>query len=249
MSAAPAYLEICVDSLAGARAALAGGADAIELCSALGVGGLTPSIGLARSVVALPRRPGVSIRAMVRPRPGGFAYDADEIALAIADGRALIEGGVDGLVFGATRGDRLDRTALETWRRAFDGAAVGLTLHRAIDLIADAEAAVDQAVALGFDRILSSGGAATAWEGRARLAAMVEAARGRCRIVAGSGIRPDDVARLVAATGTAAIHASARATPSAGEELPFGFGTASSPADQAVVRALRIELDAAAAQR
>lgn len=244
MSHSAAHLEICVDSLAGARAALAGGADAIELCSALGVGGLTPSLGLAEAVLALPRRAGVTIRAMIRPRPGGFDYDQDELAVAIADSRALIAAGIDGLVFGAIRGNSLDDTTIQTWRDALGPRSIGLTLHRAIDLLADPTAAVDDAIRLGFDQILSSGGAPTAWDGRAILARMIAVAGDRCRIIGGSGIKPDLVAPLVAETGVTAMHASARASPVPAEDA-YGFGAAAPPADEAVVGALRAALDAA----
>jgi copper homeostasis protein len=239
-----AHLEICVDSLAGARAALAGGADAIELCSALGVGGLTPSPGLTEAVLALPRRAGVTIRAMVRPRPGGFDYVHDELAVAIADGRALLAAGVDGLVFGATRNGGLDDAAIRGWRDALGPRPIGLTLHRAIDLLADPAAAVEQAIALGFDQILSSGGAPTAWDGRATVARMVAVSGARCRIIAGSGVKPDLVVPLLAETGATAIHASARAATAPAHDV-FGFGIASPPADEAVVSALRAALDAA----
>lgn len=244
MSRGAAHFEICVDSLAGARAALAGGADAIELCSALGVGGLTPSLGLTEAVLALPRRAGVTIRAMVRPRPGGFDYDHEELAVAIADSRALIAADVDGLVFGATRNERLDGATIRTWQDALGPRPIGLTLHRAIDLLADPVAAVDQAIALGFDQILTSGGAATAWDGRATVARMVAVAGDRCRIIAGSGIKPDLVAPLFGETGATALHASARAATAPDEDV-FGFGIASPPADEAVVSALRAALDAA----
>lgn len=244
MNRGVAHLEICVDSLAGARAALAGGADAIELCSALGVGGLTPSLGLTEAVLALPRRAGVTIRAMVRPRPGGFDYNRDELAVANADSRALIAAGVDGLVFGTIRDGHLDDAAIRTWRDALGPRPIGLTLHRAIDLLDDSAAAVEQAIALGFDQILTSGGAATAWDGRANVARMVAIAGNRCLIIAGSGVKPDLVAPLVAETGATALHASARAGH-APTEYTFGFGTASPPANEAVVSALRAALDAA----
>jgi copper homeostasis protein len=239
------YLEICVDTLASARAAIAGGADAIELCSALELGGLTPSAGLTRAVVAI-AGPGVAVRAMVRPRAGGFAYDEDEIETAIAEGQALLDAGVDGLVFGAVRDGRLDRAAIEALRAGLGQRGCGLTLHRAIDATEDPVAGVEEAIALGFDQVLSSGGSVRAWDGRDTLARMVRVAGGRCRIVAGSGVRPELVADLVAATGSAAIHASARGREAAASPDPFGFGVASPPADEAVVRALRSAVEAAA---
>jgi copper homeostasis protein len=246
MSAGAGFLEICVDSVGGARAAIAGGADAIELCSALELGGLTPSAGLTRAVVAMARPAGVAVRAMVRPRAGGFAYDRDEIATAIEEAGALLAQGVEGLVFGATRGGRLDRATIAAWRDGIGDRASGLTLHRAIDLTEDPIASVEEAIALGFDQVLSSGGAASAWDGRETIARMVAAADGRCRIVAGAGVRPEQVGALAAAIGSRAIHASARSgEPAAGPDT-FGFGTGAVPADEQVVRALRRAVDASA---
>lgn len=237
------FLEICVDSLAGARAAIAGGADQIELCAALAVGGLTPSAGLAEAVVALARPAQVRVRAMVRPQAGGFDLDADTLDVAMAEARALVALGCDGLVFGATRAGEVDGAAVRAWRDAI-GPVVGLTFHRAVDTLADPVAAVERIVALGFDQILTSGGVTSAPAGAATIAAMTRRAAGRCRIVAGAGVRPGNVATLVAAAGTRAIHASARAEGSSPPVTdPFGFGAATPPADAATVRALRRAVD------
>lgn len=200
-------VEICVADEAGAVAAIAGGADRIELCAALEAGGLTPSLALLGRVLARARPAGVEVHAMVRPRAGDFVYDADELALAIAEGQALVGAGADGLVFGACRGAWLDEAALADFADAHAGTR--LTLHRAIDLVADPVAAVGTAIALRYERILSSGGAATADQGADTLRRMVERAAGRCRIAAGSGVRADNVAGLIARTGVDHVHGSA----------------------------------------
>ena len=202
-------LEICVEDVDGAQAAVAGGADRIELCAALAVGGLTSSLPLAAAVLRIARPAGVSVHAMVRPRDGDFAYDAATLDLALGEGEALLAAGCDGLVFGACAGGQLDQETLKRWTRQFGGRSVELTLHRAIDLVRDLPEAVEQAVALGFDRILSSGSAIAALEGAATLRAMVERAAGRCRIAAGAGVRAGNVAALIAATGVDEVHASA----------------------------------------
>lgn len=244
MSARGGFLEICVDSVAGARAAIAGGADAIELCSALELGGLTPSAGLTRAVIAMARPAGVAVRAMMRPRAGGFAYDRDEITTAIEEARALLDDGVDGLAFGAVRNGRLDRAAIEAWRDGIDDPTAKMTLHRAIDVTEDPIASVKEAIALGFDQVLTSGGAASAGEGRETIARMVAAVDGRCRIVAGAGVRPEQVGDLIATIGCRAVHASARSKQVGAGPKTFGFGTGSAPADEQVVRALRRAIDA-----
>ncbi len=239
-------LEICVEDMAGVAAAIAGGADRIELCSALMVGGLTPSTALADAALELASAAGVMVHAMIRPRGGDFTYDEAELALAVAEARSLIGQGVDGLVFGAVRDGCLDEPALERLVEMVraDNAAVRLTLHRAVDVIDDPVAAVDIAVRLGFDRILTSGGAIGAPEGAATIARMVEHADGRCRIMGGAGVRPDTAAAVLAA-GVHDLHGSASRV---GATLPaklfaLGFGPVPRPTDADTVRALRQIID------
>ncbi|MBI0473831.1 hypothetical protein D9601_00440 [Sphingomonas sp. MA1305] len=221
-------LEICVDSVAGARAAIAGGADRIELCAALALGGLTPSQGLVAAVLAIAGPARIPVHAMVRPRPGDFAYDADMLALASAEAAALRKQGVEGLVFGAARDGMLDVAALRAW---VDGLArpeapPALTLHRVVDLLDDPAAAVEPAIAMGFSRILTSGGAPSAPAGAATIARMVARADGRCSIMAGAGVQADNVAALIAATGIREVHGSAsgagRPEDEASSKLGFG---------------------------
>ena len=230
-------LEICVDNPAGLEAAVAGGADRIELCSALELGGLTPSAGLLDMAV----RTGCPTHMMIRPRAGGFVIEEDEAALMVEEIRLAIARGANGIVIGALGADgALDRDRLARFRDATRDAAI--VLHRAIDLVPDPVAAVREAVALGYDKILSSGGARTAVEGAATLAAMVDAAGDRLSVIAGSGVTPENVARLVAATGVREIHGSASrrgAEPDAAT-LRLGFATeARRETDETIVAALR----------
>jgi len=236
-------LEVCVESAAGAVAAIAGGCDRIELCSALALGGLTPSAGLVAAVLALASPAGVPVRAMVRPRPGGFAYDDDDLALAIAEARALAAAGVQGLVFGATAGGALDRATIGRWIAALGPDRPGLTLHRAIDVVDDPVAAVDAAVALGFDHILTSGGATSAGEGAPVIARMVARAAGRCTIMAGAGVGPGNAAVLIAATGVSALHGSASVPNTLIENDRLGFGPLPRITSAATVAALRRAID------
>lgn len=243
-------LEICIDSVAGCDAAIAGGADRIELCGALSVGGLSPSPGLTTLVVARALAAGVAVHAMVRPRAGDFAYTADEVATAIADGCAAIDAGVDGLVFGAVRNGAIDEAAT---RRFVDAVRarrgdIDLTLHRAVDLLPDPVAAIEPAVAFGFARILTSGGATRAVEGAATIRAMHRAAAGRIVVMPGSGVRPDNVAALLAQTGAGEVHASAGVPVAQADAdaqvAALGFaGPGLARTDEAVVRALRDAID------
>jgi len=242
-------LEICIDSVAGCDAAIAGGADRIELCGALSVGGLTPSPGLAALVVERARAAGVPVHAMVRPRAGDFAYDAGEVETAIADARALVAAGVDGLVFGAVRDGVLDVAVTTRWLDTVRTLrpAIDLTLHRAVDLLVDPVAAVEPAVEWGFRRILTSGGATRAADGAEVIDAMRERAAGRIVVMPGSGVRPENIATLLARTGAAEVHASASA-PIAQDDPrvnALGFtGPGLARTDEAVVRALRAAINA-----
>ncbi len=236
MSDAKVLVEICVDDAAGVDAARQGGADRIELCSALAIGGLTPSAALVAHAVAS----GLPVHAMVRPRQGDFVCDPLTLTLMIDEIARLRAQDVAGVVLGATQADGTpDREALSRLR----GAAAGIQIvyHRAIDLAPDPVAAVETLAALGYDQILSSGGAATAPEGAAVLAAMVSTSRGRLAIIAGSGVRPDNAAALVASTGVAAIHGSAAAALPWQDARLTRLGFAIGPrrmTDAATVRAL-----------
>ena len=194
-------LEICVDDARGLAAAIAGGADRIELCSVLELGGLTPSAGL----MALAARAPVPVRAMIRPRGGDFVYGKPELETMLADIDAARLAGLAGVVLGASRPDgRLD---LETLEQLVDAAGeMDKTLHRAFDLVPDLEEAVEQAVALGFDTVLTSGRARTAPEGVADIARAQQLAQGRIAIMAGSGVNATTIDRLLDGAPVPAVH-------------------------------------------
>ncbi|ATY32138.1 copper homeostasis protein CutC [Sphingomonas psychrotolerans] len=234
-------LEICVDDPAGLQAAIAGGADRIELCGALELGGLTPSAALLEAAL----RSGCPAHMMIRPRAGGFVLEEGEAALMVEEIGLAVSRGVAGVVVGALRPDGgLDLDALARFRDAARDAAI--VLHRAIDLVPDPVAAVGQAAALGYDKILSSGGALTAVEGAATLAAMVGAAGERLSIIAGSGVTPANVARLVADTGVREVHGSASAPGPEPDAATLRLGFASGPrrrTDSRIVAQLRAALE------
>lgn len=234
-------LEICVGDPASITEAAAGGADRLELCSALELGGLTPSGALIDRAVAT----GLPVHVLIRPRAGGFVLDHSEVELVIADIRQALSRGAAGVVVGALLSNgRLDCDTMARFRDAAREAVI--VLHRAIDLSPDPIAVIEEACALGYDKVLSSGGAANALEGAAILARMVEAARGRLSIVAGGGVRPDNIAALVAATGVREVHASASrldtAPDAAAVRLGFALGTRRIT-DRAIVAGMRAHLD------
>lgn len=228
-------LEVAVTSAAGTRVARDAGADRVELCSALELGGLTPSAALVEAASAA----GLPVHVLVRCRPGDFVYDAEEIALMTAEVRSVIASGAAGVVVGAlTAAGALDGEAMRRLAGAAQGAAadagrpVTVTLHRAVDASADPVAAVVALPSLGVTRVLTSGGAATAAEGLTTLAALASAATG-VEVMAGGGVRPRDVPALVAA-GAGAVHLSAKrpAPPRRGGRwVPLGAAASSADAD------------------
>ena len=232
-------LEVCVDTAEGLTEAVAGGADRIELCAALAVGGLTPSAGL----MALAAGCGVPVVAMIRPRAGDFVWSETEIAMMETEIAAVRAAGLAGVVLGASLPDgRLDAPVLR--RLVAASARLELVLHRAIDLTPDMGAALEEAVALGFHRILTSGGETTAEAGAARIAALVARAAGRITVMPGSGVNPGNAA-LLKGLGIREIHASCSVgVPVAGRVVEMGFAPAKrrqTDADQ--VRALRKALE------
>ncbi|CAM3428857.1 copper homeostasis protein CutC [Isoptericola cucumis] len=238
-------LEIAVQDVAGARAAAAGGADRVELCAALaGTGGLTPSAGMVAAVADALRGTGVGAHVLVRSRAGGFVPAPDEVDVQVRDVRAVLEAGADGVVVGALTADgRVDAATLAALVAAADGAEV--TFHRAIDQVERPVEILETLAAAGVRRVLTSGGAARAGDGLDVLAALAD--RGRelgVEIMAGGGVRTEDVAALVAA-GVDAVHLSARRTVSA-DGGPGGGGTGGyDVTDPAAVAAARAALDAA----
>ena len=211
-------LEVCVDDALGLAEAVAGGADRLELCSALSIGGLTPSAGLMGVAAGC----GLPCYAMIRPRSGDFVYSAADVAVMKADIRAARTAGRGGVVLGASLPDgRLDAEVLADL--VAGAAGLNLTLHRAVDLCADVDEAVETAVALGFHRILSSGGALRAVDGIGRLERMMAVAAGRLVVMPGSGVTVATLSALRALALTE-IHAScAVSVPVEGRALEFGF--------------------------
>jgi copper homeostasis protein len=196
-------LEICVDDAAGLEAAIEGGADRVELCSVLELGGLTPTPGL----IALASHANVPVRAMIRPRPGDFVFSESDLQAMLADIQAVRQAGLEGVVLGASLPDgRLDLETLGVLASAASG--LKRTLHRAIDLVPDMAEAVEQAITLGFDTILTAGRARTAPEGVDQLALAHRIAAGRLTIMAGSGINADTAPSLLDRAPLTALHAS-----------------------------------------
>ena len=207
-------LEVCVDSTASALAAKRGGADRLELCADLIIGGTTPSLALLRQIKA---ETGLPVRALLRPRFGDFCYDSYELAQMEQSAAELVAAGADGIVTGVlTPEGELDVAALQPIYAAARRAAaevhrpVACTLHRAFDVCRDPFAALDAAKALGLATILTSGQAASAPAGAALLQKLTAAAGNDIEILVGAGVSAANIPALAAQTGARAFHLSGK---------------------------------------
>lgn len=198
-------LEVCIDRIESALAARDGGANRIEVCGALSIGGITPSYGLVEECASFG---GIEVMMMIRPHPGAFYYGNDELGTMMRDIQVAKEIGVHGVVLGALRTDgHVDR---ELCQRLIDSARpLSVTFHRAFDLTPDPIEALDILLDLGVDRLLTSGHASTAMQGVKVIRELVQRAGTDLCVMAGAGIRAQDIARLVRATGVREVHASA----------------------------------------
>jgi copper homeostasis protein len=200
-----ALLEVCVESFEDAACAVAAGASRIEYCAALALGGLTPSPG----ALARMRDIKAPCMVMIRPRPGDFQYSQSEIETMKREIAIARDHGAAGVVFGvADAHGALDADAMR--ELIAESSGLQTTLHRVFDEVPDQMAALEQAIELGFDRILTSGGALDAHEGVAQIAKLVAAANGRIGILPGAGISADNADEILRVSGAEELHASCK---------------------------------------
>jgi copper homeostasis protein len=215
-TAAVPLLEVAAGSLDSALAAQAGGAGRVELCTGLELGGLTPSpalISIARDRLRIP------LYVLIRPRAGDFVYSDSECEVMLGDIEHCVRAGCDGVVLGVldAQGD-LDRARCQA---LIDAAGpLGVTLHRAFDLTRDPAAALEAAIALGCERLLTSGTQARAIDGAATIRALLAQAAGRIGVMPGAGVDSGNIAALAAATGAREFHASAKRVRPSGMRYP-----------------------------
>ncbi|MDB4676855.1 copper homeostasis protein CutC [bacterium] len=208
-------LEVCVASVQDALAAASAGADRLELNMAMELGGLTPTIGLLGEVK---RAVEIPVVAMVRCRPGGFCYSSAELGVMLNDAELLLAAGADGIVSGALHADRtLDENFWQSLK--FLSNDRPLVFHRALDATADPHSLLQKLVDLGTTRVLTSGGCATAWEGREQIVQFQNAWGNQIEILVGSGVSPANAVSLIRYTGCSQVHGSFSQL----SQDPFGY--------------------------
>ncbi|HZR17299.1 MAG TPA: copper homeostasis protein CutC [Verrucomicrobiae bacterium] len=207
-------VEICVDSAEGAFAAERGGADRVELCDNLMEGGTTPSAGCIK---VARRGLKIGLQVIIRPRGGDFLYTDSELEVMREDIRMAKDLGADGVVLGCltAEGD-IDCVRVEE----LIGLArpLNVTFHRAFDMCRNPQAALEELVKLGVERVLTSGQEASCLEGLDLIASLEKQAAGRIIVMPGGGITPRNVSRIIAGTGVKEVHLSARAAAESGME-------------------------------
>ncbi len=202
-------VEVCCGSYYDACQAAMGGADRIELNSALQLGGLTPTTATLELVKT--RFPGLKVVSMVRPRGAGFCYGDEDYQVMLAECSQLLEAGTDGIAFGCLKPDgrpdeKKNGILLERIKRAGKEAV----FHRAFDCTPDPYEAIEQLIAMGVDRILTSGQKATAPEGAELIAALQKEYGSRIQLLAGSGINARNAGELIQATKVSQLHSSCK---------------------------------------
>jgi copper homeostasis protein len=198
-------VEIVCCSVDDCVAAELGGADRIELCAAIPLGGLTPPLGM---LLESKKRTGLPIMSMVRPRPAGFDYTEAEMANMEWDIEIFGEHGSEGVVFGVLTSDGTIDVARN--RRLIDRAGtMQKVCHRCFEVVPDPFEALEQIIDLGFTRLLTSGQRASVIEGESTVRDLIERAAGRIEIMPGAGFRPGNLAGFVQRTGCTAVHLTA----------------------------------------
>jgi copper homeostasis protein len=194
--------EICVDSVAGVRAAKDAGANRVELCAGLIEGGITPSRGMIRQARGIG---GIGLHVMIRPRGGDFLFDDDEMSTMLSDIEIAKAEGADGVVIGLLTAEG-EVDVARTSELTSLARPLSVTFHRAFDMTRDPFQAIETLIGLGIDRVLSSGQETTVLEGLPLLAEVISRVGNRIVVMPGGGITSRNVERIVSALAPREIH-------------------------------------------
>jgi copper homeostasis protein len=237
MSPEKPTFELCAPTLAAAVAADRGGADRIELCSNLPVGGVTPDENLIASVLASVSIP---VHVLIRPRPGDFVFTAEEFAAMRRQIVAARAAGAHGVAIGVLMAD--GRIDVKRSRELADLARpMNVTFHRAFDVTSNLHEALEAVVQTGADVLLTSGGAADVASGAESIARLRRNAGNRIQVMAGGGLRLANLREIVQRTGVSSVHGSLSAPVSSN-----GNGHGPDPLEQNVREAVRLLREACA---
>lgn len=224
--------EICAVNIQSALAAQEAGAHRIELCSALDVGGLTPSPGLIRKAVALLDIP---VNVLIRPREGDFTFNGHEFDVMLDDIRFCRDAGANGVVVGALTPDFiLDAPKMKAMKEAAGG--MEMVCHRAFDFTPDPQQALASLIEWGYVRVLSSGQAANAMEGRFLLQKLVQQAAGRISVMPGAGISAGNIRDVASITLASEFHFTGKKKVSSGKDHIPGLDSWHWESDVALIR-------------
>ena len=209
-------IEVCCPDLASVKRAIEGRADRIELCTALELDGLTPSREEIREAVALCNANGVKVHVLVRSGEGNFVYNENEVRKMSDEIVMSLEEGADGIVIGALKEDgALDIPTCQKWiavakewQKEQGRAELGITFHRAFDVCSNPMQALEEIIAMGCNRLLTSGQEPSAVKGIPMLKKLVEASAGRLCILAGAGVSAENYMQIVEEAGVTEVHGS-----------------------------------------
>lgn len=194
-------VEIVCCRYADVQIAKAAGADRIELCAAIEVGGLTPSLGLVETTLNL----GIPLVVMLRPRPAGFAYDYGDFGTMLRDLSALAKLPIKRFISGCLFPDgRIDRDRMARLRESAPDHE--WAMHRAFDAVPDQSESLETLIELGYTAVLTSGGKSKATEAVSEVRNLIDQATGRIEVVPAGGLRPSNVARFAKETGATCVH-------------------------------------------
>ncbi len=241
-------LEACVDSVESALEAVKGGADRLELCANLVIGGTTPEQALYEKVRELTD---TKIHVLIRPRYGDFLYTEQEFDIIARSVASYRKWGAEGVVVGCLLADgSLDTERMKLLREA--AGTMSMTLHRAFDMCRDPYEALEQAKALGIQTILTSGQKSCCMEGRELIAGLVQRSGGKVDIMVGGGVTASVIRQMISATGAASYHMSGKTVLDSGmayrkQEVSMGIPGLGEyeiiRTDQKKIRAVRQVLD------